>query len=259
MATPQDKRQQGITSGEAVTGFDSKKQNVTADESTVYEIDNEYISLIAAAASQAGEISSATRPSTYRIESKNIITVTHSIEDESFTIWHINLSPAAKEAQSSDEITQASKSKKISPWFTLSKTNVKNFQPTGQYPLKALPAHLSVPRSENGDPNIHVVVSIKSGTGVAPEYFQNILEPLLKGIGLDSNSYKKLDTSSTESVHDFASDVLLKRADRGEEQTVMLLSGDGGIVDLLNGLLEDKIKSKFVLFSAFIQSNYLTF
>lgn len=232
----------------------STKQKM-ADNNTIYEVDAEgLITLVATAAEQGGENGSTAKKSSVRIDSKNIITVTRSAEDESSIIWHIDTSPDARASQSPDDIEKALKSKKISSWFTLSRARVKNFQPTDQYPLQALPAHLSIPRSENGEPNIHAIVSTKSGTGEALEYFESVLKPLLEGVGLGETAYKRMNTSSVESVKDFARDVLLERADRGEEQTVILLSGDGGIVDILNGLLENKIRSKFVPILSYPQS-----
>lgn len=98
---------------------------------------------------------------------------------------------------------------------------------------------------------IDVIVSTRSGTGQAPCFYEGVLRPLLGGLGLDEaaetegsfaapdedgdgyrsrNSYRVVTTTSPRSVTEYA--VALGAGER----TVILLSGDGGVVDLLNGL-----------------------
>ncbi|KAK0743934.1 ATP-NAD kinase-like domain-containing protein [Schizothecium vesticola] len=100
------------------------------------------------------------------------------------------------------------------------------------------PAHL---RS-----HVDVIVSTRSGTGQAPCFYEGVLRPLLEGLGLDAaaetegfapsdgyrsrNRYRLVTTTSPRSVTEYAVGL-------GDgERTVILLSGDGGVVDLLNGL-----------------------
>lgn len=94
---------------------------------------------------------------------------------------------------------------------------------------------------------IDVIVSTRSGTGQAPCFYEGVLRPLLEGLGLDEaaetegsfaaappdgyrNRYRVVTTTSPRSVTEYA--VALD----ARERTVILLSGDGGVVDLLNGL-----------------------
>jgi len=70
-----------------------------------------------------------------------------------------------------------------------------------------------------------------------------VLHLVLLAVGITDSQYNVLRTESTESVVDFARTTLLPAANAGKRQTVLLLSGDGGIVDTVNGLLEDGKRS----------------
>ena len=91
---------------------------------------------------------------------------------------------------------------------------------------------------------LFVLISTLSGTGLGPHFFDEILEPLLKGIGLKESDYSVVRTKSVESVKEFAQSQLLLQANEGKKQTVMMLSGDGGMVDTINGLLEPGDRSR---------------
>ncbi|TVY88623.1 Sphingosine kinase, partial [Lachnellula willkommii] len=103
--------------------------------------------------------------------------------------------------------------------------------------FRTLPQHLLPPNT------LHVLISTLSGTGLAPEFFDEVLHPLLKAVGLADPSYIVLRTKSTESVKEFAKSSLLAGANAGSKQTVLMLSGDGGMVDTINGLLEEGSRS----------------
>jgi hypothetical protein len=108
--------------------------------------------------------------------------------------------------------------------------------------LKALPAYLDPTKNE-----VHLLISTLSGTGLAPAFYDNIVHLVLDAIGLKESSYVVKRTSSADSVKEFAQSVLLTSAEKGRQQTVLLLSGDGGIVDIVNGLLESGERSTCVL------------
>lgn len=99
--------------------------------------------------------------------------------------------------------------------------------------FQGLPAHLNPAANV-----LHVLISTLSGTGLSPQFFDDILEPVLGTIGLKSSDYDVVRTKSAESVKEFAQSELLVRANEGKKQTVLMLSGDGGMVDTINGLLE---------------------
>jgi diacylglycerol kinase family enzyme len=94
---------------------------------------------------------------------------------------------------------------------------------------------------------LHVLISTLSGTGLAPQFFDDVLEPLLGAIGWKESEYRVVRTKSAESVKEFAQSQLLVEANNGKKQTVLMLSGDGGMVDTINGLLERGDRSRYIL------------
>lgn len=109
-----------------------------------------------------------------------------------------------------------------------------------KYIFQTLPNYLLSPNT------LHVLISTLSGTGLAPQFFDEVLHPLLKAIGLADEDYVVLRTTSTESVKEFAQSLLLLEANAGSRQTVLMLSGDGGMVDTINGLLEEGPRSRYL-------------
>jgi hypothetical protein len=102
-----------------------------------------------------------------------------------------------------------------------------------RYHFSELPPFLKLPPED-----IHVVISTKSGAEKALDFYETVLEPLLSAVGLDEKKeYNVLKTESHESITRFVESRLEGRAAKGIQQTVMLLAGDGGVVDLVNGLL----------------------
>ncbi|MCJ1308825.1 hypothetical protein MMC25_002480 [Agyrium rufum] len=111
--------------------------------------------------------------------------------------------------------------------------------------LAQTPTHFSIPKAKNGKANVHVVVSVKSGTWEAERFFADVVQPILEAVGLAKSDYEVLHTSSEHSVVDFATNTLLPVANEGILQTVILLSGDGGMIDIVNVLLESTQSSQF--------------
>ncbi|KAI1115258.1 ATP-NAD kinase-like domain-containing protein [Nemania sp. NC0429] len=87
---------------------------------------------------------------------------------------------------------------------------------------------------------VHVLVSTHSGTRLSLPFHNDVLAPLLGAIGLTAsgegqNSYQLLITQDAASVSNFARGLADQiRREKDVEHTVVLLSGDGGIVDILN-------------------------
>ncbi len=84
---------------------------------------------------------------------------------------------------------------------------------------------------------LHVVISTGSGTGLALAVWEGLLEPLLANRGLRGNDYSVHTTSSANSVTELVESSILPEANQGIEQAIILLSGDGGVVDIVNALL----------------------
>jgi hypothetical protein len=104
--------------------------------------------------------------------------------------------------------------------------------------LSHLPPYLRLPPED-----IHVLISVKSGAEKAELCYKNVLRPILAAVGL--KSYQVLKTESHETVRKFASGRLDERAGVGRPQTVILLSGDGGVVDIINGLARSSADSRY--------------
>ncbi|KAI1365048.1 ATP-NAD kinase-like domain-containing protein [Xylaria arbuscula] len=106
------------------------------------------------------------------------------------------------------------------------------------------PAHLQP------DPQhcIHVLVSVRSGTGLSLQFYENVVAPILEALGLTASSadgagqgsYHLVVTQDAHSVKSFSKYLAARgRVETGFEHTVVLLSGDGGVIDILNGYASD--------------------
>ena len=114
-----------------------------------------------------------------------------------------------------------------------------------EFLVPGLPKHLSVV-SADGNCNIHVFISVKSGTCQAATFFNQVIEKGLHALGLSQDQYEVHETSSEESIRNLAFDILAPRANAGYAQTVLLLSGDGGMVDIVNALFQYTRTLKYV-------------
>ncbi|KAK8127448.1 diacylglycerol kinase catalytic domain-containing protein [Apiospora sp. TS-2023a] len=103
--------------------------------------------------------------------------------------------------------------------------------------VKEAPEHLRATDTRQ----VHLVVSTRSGTGLALDFYQSVLQPLLGEFGLSAAASEGDDgksssllhlvtTQDAQSIQDFAANLA-----PGVEHTLVLLSGDGGIVESLNG------------------------
>ncbi|KAK7956050.1 cortical actin cytoskeleton protein vip1 [Apiospora aurea] len=104
--------------------------------------------------------------------------------------------------------------------------------------VKEAPEHLRAADNRK----VHLVVSIRSGTGLALDFYKSVLQPLLADFGLkpapvpgeeddaESLHLNLVVTRDAQSIREFTASLPL-----GVEHTVVLMSGDGGIVESLNG------------------------
>lgn len=108
------------------------------------------------------------------------------------------------------------------------------------YLVRSLPTYL-----RSAETQIYVLISTLSGTGLAPDFYDAVLYQILGSVGLPEGSYTLIRTDNADSVKDFASSTLLGGANKGKKQSILMLSGDGGMVDTINGLLESGEKSRW--------------
>ncbi|KAF1352526.1 ATP-NAD kinase-like domain-containing protein [Delphinella strobiligena] len=97
------------------------------------------------------------------------------------------------------------------------------------------------PARENNSQKIHVIVSIASGTRQAEEFYNTRLKPIMNATGWEkSENYEVHFTTSDTTVTELARDILAPPAAQGVKQQVILLSGDGGVVDIVNALMSSQ-------------------
>lgn len=107
--------------------------------------------------------------------------------------------------------------------------------------VKDAPDHLCSGGSSTDDRQVHLVVSTRSGTGLALDFYKSILQPLLVEFGISapavpgheeqaSQNPSLVITRDAHSIRDFAASL-----PPDVDHTVVLMSGDGGIVESLNG------------------------
>lgn len=105
--------------------------------------------------------------------------------------------------------------------------------------LSLSPAKPRLPAHFTPDREVHVIVSTLAGNQNASEYYQKTLDPFLTSklphLKLKENYFVHTTTSPTSIAH-LTKTLFLFNAKKGVKQTLILLSGDGGIVDIVNTL-----------------------
>ncbi|CAG7931815.1 unnamed protein product [Penicillium olsonii] len=97
--------------------------------------------------------------------------------------------------------------------------------PTELDPLvTSIPTHLR-------EATVHVVISTGSGMGKAKTVYQDAVKPFLAYVGVKHSAH---ETEDTQTVSHLARTHFLEQAHQGIAQTIILLSGDGGLVDILD-------------------------
>lgn len=84
----------------------------------------------------------------------------------------------------------------------------------------------------------HVVVSTASGTGQAQTFYESHLTDTFKSLGFKEQEHFFVHfTKSEETITELTKDVFLPAANAGAVLSIILLSGDGGVVDIINAVL----------------------
>lgn len=98
--------------------------------------------------------------------------------------------------------------------------------------MTEIPAHL-----QNPEP-VQVVVSTHSGTGAASAVFRDIVQPFFEFLGIEHRVH---ETESAETILELSRSLFLEKANAGIPQTILLLSGDGGLVDIVDVFYKSSI------------------
>ncbi|KAL9616539.1 MAG: hypothetical protein Q9160_008606 [Pyrenula sp. 1 TL-2023] len=102
--------------------------------------------------------------------------------------------------------------------------------------LEDLPRHLCPP-PKDGANNLHFIISTQAGTRKALKFFDDAVKPLIDSLGICD--YDRHVTTSEHTISQLTESIFLPRANRGTEQTIVLLSGDGGLVDIINVIMSN--------------------
>lgn len=95
---------------------------------------------------------------------------------------------------------------------------------------KSVPHHLRT--CGTGTREVHVIISTLSGTGRAKCIYQHTLQPLFRHLGL--TKYEVHETDSAHTITELCRSRFLLNAESGVAQTIVLLSGDGGLTDIVD-------------------------
>lgn len=94
--------------------------------------------------------------------------------------------------------------------------------------------------------NLHIVVSTGSGTKLAAAFYKSALQPLWTHMGLlEGRDYAVHYTESEDTITQLTQLTFLPKANEGTKQAIVLLSGDGGILDIVNVLLNSNRKRRY--------------
>ncbi|GAB7348902.1 hypothetical protein MBLNU459_g7594t1 [Dothideomycetes sp. NU459] len=85
---------------------------------------------------------------------------------------------------------------------------------------------------------IHVVVSVASGARLAQHYYDYSLSGLLDQLNSNQRpSHQVHYTQSEDTITELTKTTFMPLADEGQKLWIILLSGDGGVVDVVNAML----------------------
>jgi diacylglycerol kinase family enzyme len=89
--------------------------------------------------------------------------------------------------------------------------------------------------------NTHVVISQLSGLKHASNFYYETVAPLLNRLGLQEGvNYSVCHTKNEQSITHLTDDIFLANAAYNLPQHIILLSGDGGVSDILNCVMRDE-------------------
>ncbi|KAI9370956.1 ATP-NAD kinase-like domain-containing protein [Aspergillus egyptiacus] len=114
----------------------------------------------------------------------------------------------------------------------LARVYIKNVPSTllSSHLITEMPNHLCNP-SDNHT-RVHVIISTASGMGTAKSIYSRILKKLFFYTGL--TQYEVHETRSAQTITELCRSLFIPQAEAGIQQTIVLLSGDGGLCDIID-------------------------
>lgn len=198
--------------------------------------------LVWASSSPGGDIEDAIGP----LREEEIVFALRRREGDGYLVYSLAepQQPGEAAAQPGEAAAAQPKAGAAGPPFRLSALLAPTL-PEGllaKHLLTRVPDHLVCDAGHR----LHVVVSTGSGTCQARDFHDAVLRPLLAALGLVAGSedadaarreggYELTITQSPQTVRDLARRLWGSESGPPVARTIVLLSGDGGVVDLLNG------------------------
>lgn len=174
------------------------------------------------------------------IAAEDIIVVT--VAD---SVYHILMIEHIKTSTSSEQTALGSEYR----FQSLTATNLPlRFLDT--FLITEIPTHLTYPSGPNNEENIHILISTGSGTGRATSFFDSVLQPTLAALNISNKIYRVHHTCSAQTISELTRSIFLPRAQQGIPQTLILLSGDGGVHDIVDALLSSNVDTLSTTYQA---------
>jgi diacylglycerol kinase family enzyme len=91
---------------------------------------------------------------------------------------------------------------------------------------------------DTSDTETHIIISTGSGANKAAAFYEQAVKPVLEILFPKGHAnFLVHHTESASTIEELTSDIFLPTANAGITLRIILLSGDGGIIDLVNGLI----------------------
>jgi diacylglycerol kinase family enzyme len=92
-----------------------------------------------------------------------------------------------------------------------------------------------------------IIISTGSGGNLAEKFYNQAVSPVLEALYPASHtSFHIHRTQSESSILELTHDVIFPKVNNGHRLRIILLSGDGGIIDLINGLLAQESGANYL-------------
>ncbi len=92
----------------------------------------------------------------------------------------------------------------------------------------------------------HIILSTGSGHRKATSFYQEVVQPILNALDPSNQDNWNLHTTQSEtSILELIDQELFPKANKGTKLRIILASGDGGVVDLVNGLSSKPSSSEY--------------
>ncbi|KAJ4350232.1 uncharacterized protein N0V89_008853 [Didymosphaeria variabile] len=106
--------------------------------------------------------------------------------------------------------------------------------------------HPSIRPNVTSDEETHIIISSGSGTGKAEVFYEQAVKPILETLWPEGHmNFLTHRTESVSTIQELTSDIFFPTANAGITLRIILLTGDGGIVDLVNGFLSQPPSSNY--------------